>query len=509
MSVYSDILVSLNPSINNNNYHKLDDSITNQHYSLFESNYNKPAAITSNIELDIRNSKVPIEISEPQEVVSINGVDGKWANKSECLNWHSSIPLSQYKLNQDPNPEIINKKYNAKLEHKQTITYKYLKPPSPAQPGDLVIKQENESLAPCPPPLIVRVSPTERKQAEKVIIREEPPKPPEKIQAQTLTIPGRVVVPRRRVVIERLPEISKPPAEIVVERWLDYPKRHRNVIFQPGARVAPQPAPRNSVVEWEKPQIEVKRTFRYLGVEEADPNEYMAKYGRELVSANDLPELVGEFKVPEGEELAASANNSALPTLVGDIHALGLVDLDRHGLGEYIDQIQATDAYNYGTEPHTRSLAEIFAKREQDAKENREKDLNQAENKDFGDNINRLIEKLAGFVEIERKTKPSGSQKKSMPPAGLSAVIYLNPAVKVLDSSALSSMKEIDAQLAAQQTKESKSKDSLDSGYDEHVERLIDQLADLVEEHRRSRSSNLNKLNSSATSSSSSHSSRE
>ena len=505
MSVYNDILVSLNPTFNNNNSNKQDDSITNQHYSLFDSNYNKPAQITSKIELDIRNSKFPIEINEPQEVVSINGVDGKWANKSECLNWHSSIPLSQYKLNQDPNPEIINKKYDTKLQHKQTVTYKYLKPPSPAQPGDLVIKQENETLAPCPPPLIVRVSPTERKQAEKVIIREEPPKPPEKVQAQTLTIPGKVVVPKRRVVIERLPEISKPPAEIVVERWLDYPKRHRNVIFQPGAKVAPQPTPRNSVIQWEKPQIEVKRNFRYLGVEEADPNEYMSKYGQELVSANDLPELVSEFKVPEGEELAASANYT-LPTLVGDIHALGLVDLDRHGLSEYIDQIQATDAYNYGTEPHTRSLAEMFAKREQEAKTSREKDLNQAENKDFGENVNRLIEKLAGFVEIERKTK---SKKKNMPPAGLSAVIYLNPDVKVLNSSALSSINEIDAQLAVQQTKENKkSKDSLDSGYDEHVERLIDQLADLVEEHRRSRSSNLNKLNSSATSTSS-HSSRE
>ena len=148
----------------------------------------------------------------------------------------------------------------------------------------------------------------------------------------------------------------------------------------------------------------------------------------------------------------------------------------------------------------------MFAKREQEAKTRREKDLNQAENKDFGENVNRLIEKLAGFVEIERKTK---SKKKNMPPAGLSAVIYLNPDVKVLNSSALSSINEIDAQLAVQQTKENKkSKDSLDSGYDEHVERLIDQLADLVEEHRRSRSSNLNKLNSSATSTSS-HSSRE
>jgi hypothetical protein len=291
---------------------------------------------------------------------------------------------------------------------------------------------------------------------------------------------------------------------------------------------APRPTPRNCLINWEQPQIEIKTNYKYLGVEITDPDEYKSKYGPSLVSPKELPELVNEFKVPEGEELAASSpNSSKLPTLVGDIHAFGLVDLDENGLSEYRDQIQATDAYNYGTEPHTRSLAELFAKREQE-KANKVSAQIQAADKtktvdghDFGDNVNQLIDKLAGFVEIERKARSTPQQKRTGSQGGLSAVIYLNPAVATLKSpiektNASSEIKKINPQLSVYlpETKEDANKtstkveksDSFDSGFDEHVEKLIDQLAGLVEEYRRSRSANFSpKLNSSTSSSQSGH----
>ena len=69
------------------------------------------------------------------------------------------LPLDQYQLNFDPNPELIRKKPAEKVQYTQEVSLKFLKPPPPEQPGDIVIKQERDVQAAPAPPLLVRQKP--------------------------------------------------------------------------------------------------------------------------------------------------------------------------------------------------------------------------------------------------------------------------------------------------------------------------------------------------------------
>jgi hypothetical protein len=81
---------------------------------------------------------MPIEITE-QDEISVFGQRGVWANKSEELNWKGIVPLSEYRINQDPNPHVITKKVKKQLEYVQELAVRYLKPPTPPAPGEIVI----------------------------------------------------------------------------------------------------------------------------------------------------------------------------------------------------------------------------------------------------------------------------------------------------------------------------------------------------------------------------------
>ena len=93
----------------------------------------------SRIEEAILRSNEPININETEEATAL-GQRGILVNRNEILNWRGP-PISEYKLNDDPNPEIINKTINQPVEYMQDVQVKYLRPPTPPPPGDLVIRQ--------------------------------------------------------------------------------------------------------------------------------------------------------------------------------------------------------------------------------------------------------------------------------------------------------------------------------------------------------------------------------
>lgn len=67
----------------------------------------------------ILKSSDPIEI-EGDEIM-VNGQRGIWANRMEAAGWKGDVPIEQYPINQDPNPELIVKKSKAKLEFVQEM----------------------------------------------------------------------------------------------------------------------------------------------------------------------------------------------------------------------------------------------------------------------------------------------------------------------------------------------------------------------------------------------------
>jgi hypothetical protein len=187
---------------------------------------------------------VPLELKDDEvEKILFNNQTGIWLNKEECDAWKGRMPLSEYKLNEDPNPIIIRKKLMQPIEYNQNVQIRYLKPPTPPPHGDLIIKQENDIVQhEYVPPQIVRFTSTDEREITPppIIIREKPPDLPRSLPTETITIPGKIIKssspPPRQIIIEHMPAIAKQPInkpqQIIIEKWLPYEKQKRKVIFE-------------------------------------------------------------------------------------------------------------------------------------------------------------------------------------------------------------------------------------------------------------------------------------
>ena len=293
------------------------------------------AALLSEIEAAILRSSEPVIINETDEI-EVLGQRGIWANKAEVVNWRGEIPISEYLINEDANPEVITKRSQQILEYLQEIAIRYLRPPTPPAPGEIVITQEPNVLTPPAPPLVIRQQPARPETPEPLVIREAPPQAPAAIGRKIITISGkRIPPPPRKVVIERFAELPAKPQSVLIERWLPYAEVKRRVLFQ---AAPPDPIvvkPRNTIVQWEAPEVQIRKEFKYLGIVKANPAEYVHTYGLSLRVSHDLPNFVHEIRNPDGLVLAADYKSSGIHELEGDLHALKLIDLDREGLGEY------------------------------------------------------------------------------------------------------------------------------------------------------------------------------
>ena len=253
-----------------------------------------------------------------------------------------NIPIEQYKLQVDPNPTVIRKKAEGRMTLTQNVSLKFLKPPMPEQPGDITITQEQDVQAPAAPPLVIRQpAPPTPGTPEPLIVRERPPQPPNPIGPKVITIPGRVLPPPpRQVITERLAPEPARPQDIIIERWLGYARRTRNVIFHAAAPIqAAGATEKNVLIEWDAPDVDMRQEFKFLGVQEADPRSYASQFGNSLVDSSRLPREAAQFATPAGAVLAVDSNPNEIPILRGAVQALRNVDLNCNGLSEYANQI--------------------------------------------------------------------------------------------------------------------------------------------------------------------------
>ena len=295
----------------------------------------------SAVEEAILKARNPVDFHESEDL-TVLGHTGKWINKDEVASWKGEIPIAQYIINEDANPEVIRKKTEQQLIYEQEVAIRYLRPPTPPPPGEILIKQDPNIPTPPAPPLVIRQQPPRPETPPPLIVREAPPRPPAPIGPKVITISGkRLAPPPRKVVIERLAPLPSKPQAIMVERWLPYAERKRRVIFQKNE--VPDPVvqkPKNVVIQWEAPQVQIKRTFKDLGVIRANPVEYVERYGASLKTHREFPEIVHELRPPVGVVLAAEYNAPSLIDLEGDINALNMIDLDKEGLPEYKDWLK-------------------------------------------------------------------------------------------------------------------------------------------------------------------------
>ena len=130
-----------------------------------------------------------------------------------------------------------------------------------------------------------------------------------------------------------MPQITPKPQAIINERWLPFEERKRRIIFK---RPPPVPVfckPKNIIVEWQTPEVKIESRTTYLGTINADPIEYVNRYGNSLKTFAEFPDILKRIK--HDEILAADVETEPVETLVGDLDALSLVDLEKEGLSAY------------------------------------------------------------------------------------------------------------------------------------------------------------------------------
>ena len=313
----------------------------------------------SQIELSILRSKNPIEITETEEI-NVIGQRGVWMNRAEVNAWRGDLAISEYKIHEDSNPQIINKRVEQQIEYVQELAIRYLRPPTPPAPGEIVISMESDIQTGPAPPLIIRQQPARASTPEPLVVREAPPQPPQPIGPKRITISGkRLPPPPRKVVIERLAPLPSKPQNVIVERWLPYGEVKRRVIFNKAAAVSAQVAsPRNVIVQWEAPSVNIRKEIKYLGVIRANPAEYVQRYGESLKVHTALPQFVLDIQTPsEYGALAANYVANSSFTLEGQLEGLKYINLDNEGLSEYRSFLLSKGIRDLGAESSAMSAS--------------------------------------------------------------------------------------------------------------------------------------------------------
>ena len=84
------------------------------------ANLGQDANGLSSVEAAILRSRNPIDVNETEEI-TVLGQRGIWANKSEVMNWRGPIPITEYQINEDSNPEVITKQSDQSLVYVQEL----------------------------------------------------------------------------------------------------------------------------------------------------------------------------------------------------------------------------------------------------------------------------------------------------------------------------------------------------------------------------------------------------
>ncbi|CAF0712429.1 unnamed protein product [Adineta steineri] len=254
---------------------------------------------------------------------------GNYEQRSTALTTYATDAQGLFK---DPNPEIVRRPApGGQQTYTQRVIVKFLQPPPVPPPGPLIIKEVRPPQPPPPPPLYIRQRPPPPPTLPPIVIREAPPKVPAAVGTQIITkmLPP-LPTPPRSVIIERLPPVPPRPRDVIVERWLPY--RHtqkRRVIIQR----APPPVlqkPRNIIIYYEAPKAQVVRRFQNLGVQRANPADYVARYGAQLEDSQTLISharqagVVEDISPPAGAATSfESSNFESFQSSGGSIGAAG------------------------------------------------------------------------------------------------------------------------------------------------------------------------------------------
>ncbi|CAF0986539.1 unnamed protein product [Brachionus calyciflorus] len=239
--------------------------------------------------------KIPITRELP-----VNYIPIEKNNESDAKRFSTQIPLNQYPVNKEPFSEIINLKPNIPIRYAQKIGIRYLEPPEIEKPGNLIIRQLPNKQIPPAPPLIIRQIPRKPPTPPPIYIRDAPPKPLPKVNEEIINIPGKILPPPpRQLIFEKLPPLPPKPQTVIIDKWLPYKPQKRKIIYENLQHLSiEEKSPKNILIEWDKPEVEIERQVINLGVFKVDPQEYTALYGKEFNRSEELNQILNSIKMP-------------------------------------------------------------------------------------------------------------------------------------------------------------------------------------------------------------------
>jgi hypothetical protein len=101
-------------------------------------NYGNYPQAASEIERQLLNAAQPLHSLSTRETISAGGFSGLYLNRHEANEWRGPVPVDEYPINQDPNPEVI-RKHIEKVHYEQVCATRWLNP-GPAPRSGINIK---------------------------------------------------------------------------------------------------------------------------------------------------------------------------------------------------------------------------------------------------------------------------------------------------------------------------------------------------------------------------------
>lgn len=89
--------------------------------------------VPSQLEQAVIEAREPIETNETEKI-TVGPFHGTFLNKREVEQFRGPVPVEQYPINEDHNPEVIHKRLE-KVKYKQEVCVRYLNPPPGPKPG--------------------------------------------------------------------------------------------------------------------------------------------------------------------------------------------------------------------------------------------------------------------------------------------------------------------------------------------------------------------------------------
>lgn len=242
----------------------------------------------------------------PQSIYYRPGTSAEISNVTQVTTEISHQPgrynTYQYRINEDPDPVRLVRPITP-VSLRQNIRVRHLQPPDLPTPNPIIVKERQLTPPPPAPPVYIRQYQPAPPTPPPLVIRERPPvapKMPETTYIEKIIPPPSP--PPRQVVVERIPAPEK-PRDVIYEKWLPYkPLPDRQVIVERGRIYEKQPNPKNVIIEYENPNVNIERSVYDEGVIRADPRSYSSLESYRNNAEIRMVDRINDFPMPNATE---------------------------------------------------------------------------------------------------------------------------------------------------------------------------------------------------------------